>query len=84
MHDIPLELNVESKNVIGEINEDNQLAEHLEQSVAHHLHVIEKQTDRRTTIDSITTAVPSSALNTRQRTQIEQEHLAQHRISRRL
>jgi hypothetical protein len=84
MHDTPLELNIESKNVIGEINEDNQLAEHLEQNIASQLRVIEKQTDSRTTIDSITTSVPSSALNTRQRTQIEQGHLDDYRISRRL
>ncbi len=69
-------------NILGEIDEAN-LAEHLERSISHDLKVIEKQTDHRTTIDSITTSVPSSTLNSPIVNQLEVNHLDQYRINRR-
>ena len=61
--DVPLEVVESTEPTIREVDEAN-LVEALEAKATKELEIVEAQTDRKTTVDSITKTVPSSVITT--------------------
>lgn len=80
--EIPLEVNESTQPLITEVDESN-LVQALEAKTKKELDIVEQQTDRKTTVDSITTTVPSSTLNSPQRNLIERNRAEAERLRRR-
>lgn len=64
--------------------EDQEIVDLLKQDIDEKINIIQKNTERKTTVDSITHTIPSSTLNTSIVNNIESNHLEQYRINRRI